>query len=71
MVGSLTPNLVGHVDQAGKTTETRSPTAGQRADVGLEPFLCRFAVTCLEFVRPLEPRCLLGACLLNVQTSLR
>lgn len=67
MVGSLTPNLVRHVDQPGrpgKTAETRSLTAS--SDVGLELFLCRLVIICLEFVRRLEPRYLLVACLLNV-----
>lgn len=72
MVGSLTPNLVRHVDQLepgrqgrpGKTAETRSLTAS--SDVGLELFLCRLVIICLEFVRRLKPRYLLVACLLNV-----
>lgn len=50
MVGSLTPNRVRHVDQAGKTAEARSPTAAwQRA----QEFGCRSRAV------PVQVRCYL------------
>lgn len=73
MVGSRTLNLVRHACTLTKWAkrlrldhQRRLGSTHTSSDVGLEPFLCRLVVVCLEFVPPLEPRYLLVACLLNV-----